>query len=534
MDLLLGIDLGSTSIKTILYDEEGHVAARASRPMQRFHPNPEHPEWTVWDPDELWSQTAAACRDVVSQIADPAAIKGIATTGMGMDGLPMGEHGERLYPLISWHDPRTSPQFDWWLENVTAAKTFSIGGNPVWAINSALRMLWMKENEPDIFRNASKWLLIEDYVNYCLSGVFATDESMASCTMLFDQKQRTWSEEMCRLSGIPMSLLPPVYPSATRMGEVTSVAAARTGLRAGTPVFLGGHDHICSSLPVGAFRPGSVLCITGTWEMIDMVASAPPLDPSLGASGLTTQAHVIPGCSMLWGGNPAGEVLEWYRREMMIGSSGESDVRIADVSSACDRDGRVPGRTAVAVPWDDIIREAASAKPGCGGLLFLPHLSGSSCPMVDPRSLGSWVGLSSRTTRPEAIRSLFEGLGYQLLDVIATMEEGSGRKTSEVIAVGGAIRNKFWMQNKADMLGIRVRVPDVEEATVLGAAILAGIGAGLFADAEDAFARIQRDSVSYDPDENLTRFYQEMFPTYRELYTSVRSVNHRLFDKFQS
>ena len=512
MDILLGIDLGSTSIKTILYDLNGRVAAKASRPMQRFHPNPDRPEWTVWDPDELWSQTAAACRDIVSQIADPTAIKGIATTGMGMDGLPMGEHGERLYPLISWHDPRTSPQFDWWIENISAAKTFSIGGNPVWAINSALRMLWMKENESEIFRRTYKWLLIEDYINYCLSGVFATDESMASCTMLFGQKERNWSEEMCRLSGIPMSILPPVVPSASRMGEVTEQAAAKTGLLAGTPIFLGGHDHLCSSLPVGVFRPGSALCITGTWEMIDMVASTPPLDPSLGASGLTTQAHVIPDCYMLWGGNPAGEMLEWYRREMMIPveASGES----------------------VTVVWDNFIRDAASAKPGCGGVMFLPHLGGSSCPKVDPRSLGSWVGLSGRTSRADMIRSLFEGLGYQLLDVVATMEEGSGRKTSEVIAVGGAIRNTFWMQNKADMLGVRVLVPEVEEATVLGAAILAGIGAGLFADVEDAFERIKPESVYYDPDENLTRFYHELFPTYRELYTSVRSMNHRLFDRF--
>jgi len=511
MDLLLGIDLGSTSIKIILYDLNGRVAAKSSRPMQRFHPNPEHPEWTVWDPDELWTQTAAACRDVVSQIADPAAIKGIATTGMGMDGLPMGEQGERLYPLISWHDPRTSPQYDWWINTITVAKTFSVGGNPVWAINSALRMLWMKDNEPEIFRNTYKWLLIEDYINYCLSGMFATDESMASCTMLFGQKERTWSDEMCRLSGIPKSILPPVMPSSSRMGEVSAEAAVVTGLRAGTPVFLGGHDHICSSLPVGAFRSGAVLCITGTWETIDMVAQEPPLDPALGASGLTTQAHVIPDCYMLWGGNPAGEILEWYRREMMP-ATGESS----------------------AIDWDDVIREADSAKPGCGGVMFLPHLNGSSCPMVDPRSRGTWVGLSSRTTRTDTIRSLFEGLGYQLLDVITSMEEGSGTKASEVIAVGGAIRNKFWMQNKADMLGVRVRVPEVDEATVLGATILAGIGAGLYRDAEDAFERINPENVYYDPDENLTRFYRDMLPIYRELYASVRSVNHRLFDSFLS
>jgi len=511
-DLLLGIDLGSTSIKAILYDLAGNAVAKGTRPMRRFHPNPEHPEWTVWDPAELWNETAAACREAVSQIADPTWVRGIATTGMGMDGLPMTEKGEPLYPLISWHDPRTQPQFEWWCKNITTAKTYSIGGNPVWAINSALRMLWIKENEPEIFKNTYKWLLIEDYLNHCLTGTFATDFSMASCTMLFDQKTQNWSEEMCRLSGIPKSILPDAFASTTQIGEVTEDAAKKTGLAVGTPVFLGGHDHICSSLPVGAFRPGVVLNITGTWEMVDFVSAEPPLEIPLGRSGITTQSHVIPHQYMVWGGNPAGEMIEWYRRELAVSLRQDLNNEPLD--------------------WNVMIEQAVSAKPGSGGLLFLPHLGGSSCPQVDPRSLGVFIGLNTRTTHAQMIRSIFEGLSYQLLDVITTMEEGTSDKASEIIAVGGAIRNKFWMQNKADMVGRTVRVPEVDEATVLGVAILAGIGAKLYQDAEDAFGHVAWESMTYHPDESLAKLYEEIFPVYRELYPTVAKVNHHLFDRF--
>ena len=509
--LLLGIDLGSTSIKAILYDLSGNVVARGDRPMQRFHPNPDHPEWTVWDPDELWNQTAAACRDMVSQIDDAKRIKGIATTGMGMDGLPMTEDGQAMYPLISWHDPRTQPQYDWWVKNITAEKTYSIGGNPVWAINSALRMLWIKEHEPDIYANMFKWLLIEDYINHCLTGTFATDFSMASCTMLFDQKTQSWSDEMCNLSGIRKEILPNAFASCTQIGEVTLAAAEKSGLAVGTPVFLGGHDHICSSLPVGAFRPGVVLNITGTWEMVDLVSAMPPLDIPLGRSGITTQSHVIPAQYMVWGGNPAGEMIEWYRRA---------------IASPL-----LPDENQTPLDWGILINQATSAKPGAAGLLFLPHMCGSSCPQVDPRSLGVFTGLTPRTTHAEMIRSIFEGLSFQLLDMIRVMEEGTRRQGSEIIAVGGAVRNKFWMQNKADIVGRKVCVPNVEEATVLGAAILAGIGAGLYRNAEDAFDRIPRESVTYQPDEKLTEYYDGLFPIYRELYTATAPVNHKLFDR---
>ena len=278
MDYLLGIDLGSTSLKAVVYTLDGTAVAGGSRPTERFHPDPQHPEWTVWQPEQIAGGTAAAVRDALAKLGHARQIRAVAVTGMGMDGLPVDEDGRWLYPFISWHDPRTIPQFQWWKEKIGAEKVFSIGGNPLWPINSALRILWMAEHEPDVLARAHKWLLIEDFVNFMLSGRMATDYSMASCTLLFDQRKLDWSDELFELSGIDRRLVCDAHPSGTPLGEVTPQAARTTGLPAGTPVVLGGHDHLCGALPVGAFRPGAVLDVTGiqylTWYLTTRASDA--------------------------------------------------------------------------------------------------------------------------------------------------------------------------------------------------------------------------------------------------------------------
>jgi len=496
MDYFLGIDLGSTSLKAIVYDTEGRLIARGDRPTLKFHPTPDA---TVWDPDQIWNDTAAACRDAVAQMPNPAAIKGVAVTGMGMDGVPMDENGNWLYPFISWHDTRTGPQFDWWVKTIGVDKTFSIGGNPVWPINSALRMLWIREHEPKIFKRTFKWLLIEDFVNFKLTGRYVSDYSMSSCTMLFDQRTRNWSDEMCSLAGIPKQILPEVFSSSTFLGEITSAAAEQTGLVPGTPIYLGGHDHLVSAIPSGAFRAGAVMNITGTWETVNMISSEPATNPVLGHSGITLQSHAVREKYSLWGGNPAGSALDWFRHEV-----------------------------AGSAPWETLIELAGASKPGAGGVLFLPHLTSSSCPVVDPKALGAFAGLSGLTKQGDLVRAVIEGLDYQFLDTVRTMEELTGNQAMEFLGVGGAIRNTFWMQNKADMVGRPYCIPEVEEATVLGAAILAGIGAGAYRDEEDAFTRVCHSQIIYEPDLKLTTFYAERFEIYRELFRAVSPIHHRL------
>ena len=506
MDYLVGIDLGSTSLKAVVYDPDGNAVGRGSRPTERFHPDRDHPEWTVWQPEQIWGGTAEALREAVGQIEDPKGIRGVAVTGMGMDGVPIDEAGRWLYPFISWLDPRTAPQFEWWKAHIGAAKVFSVGGNPLWPINSALRILWMAEHEPAILARTDKWLLIEDFLNFMLCGRRATDYSMASCTLLFDQRRLDWSEEMLRLAGIDRRLMPDAQAAGTVLGEVSPEAARATGLAAGTPVVLGGHDHLCGALPVGAFRPGVVLDVTGTWEIVSVPLGRPVLTPRAHKTGVTIQAHVARGMHAAWASTPAGESLEWFRRQY-----GFEAAEKAAAGGGTD--------------WDHLMRAAAGSPPGAGGTVFLPHMSGSTCPVVDPHSMGAFAGLRSATTQGDMIRAIVEGLDYQFLDILRAVEDGLGTTAERIVAVGGAVRNAFWMQNKADVVGKPIEAPEIEEATPLGAAILAGIGVGVYSGEQNAYERVRRPGRVYEPDGRLAATYAAGFEVYRRMYPALMEIH---------
>lgn len=518
MDYLAGIDLGSTTLKAAIYDTVGNVAAVAGRPTERFHLDPSHPEWTVWQPDQIWGGCAAAMREAVGQIGDARQVKAVAVTGMGMDGLPVDEAGQWLYPFISWHCPRTQPQFDWWASptggHIGAAKTFSIGGNTLWRFSTALRLLWMAEHQPQILACAHKWLLIEDFVNLMLCGKTATDYTMASCTLLFDQRKLNWSDEIIALAGIDKRLLPTPYPSGTRLGEVTEKAAAATGLAVGTPVVLGGHDYLCGALPVGAIRPGVILDVSGTWEIVLAATPQPILTPEAQQTGVTVEAHVARDLYAIWGGAVSSDMLEWYRQEY-----GFEAKHKASQCSGTD--------------WDFLMQDAAAAPVGSHGVMFLPHFSGAGCPNPDPQSLGAWVGLSPFATRGDLLRALIEGLDYQFLDIVRTMQ-GLGVPFERLVVVGGAARNKFWMQNKADVIGalcggLSLEVPEVEDATPLGAALLAGIGVGIYQDAEDAYQHVYRPGALYHPDPTAARQYEDLFKVYKQLYPTLQPINRQVY-----
>ncbi len=515
MDYLAGIDLGSTNLKCVVYDLAGNVIASGARPTERFNPYPDHPEWTVWQPEQIWGGTAAAISEAVSQLKDPGSIKAVAVTGMGMDGVPVDEKGNWLYPFISWHDPRTESQLRWWQEHVGAEQSFRVGGNTLWRFSTALRLLWMAEHESKILARTDKWLLIEDFLNFMLCGRQATDYTMASCTLLFDQAKRDWSEAILAQSGIERRLLCDAYPSGTLLGEVTAGAAEATGLPVGTPVVLGGHDYLCGALPVGAFSPGVVLDVTGTWEIVLAAIPEPVLSPDVQKLGVTVEAHVARDTYAVWGGAVAADMLEWYRKEY----GHEAQQRAQEESG---------------VDWDYLMAEAASSPAGARGVMFLPHMSAAGCPMVDARSLGAFVGLSNFVQSGDMLRAIIEGLDYQVLDIVTALKTGLEIEPERLVAVGGATRNSFWMQNKADVTGLPIDVPEVEEATPLGAAILAGIGVGLYRDEQDAFERVYRPGKTYVPEEQLAGRYAEWYQIYKQLYPVLAPVSHQLYEQFRN
>ena len=511
MDYLVGIDLGSTSLKAIVYDLDGNAVAKASRPTERFNPYPEHPDWAIWKPEQIWRGTADALAEATGQIDDPADIKGVAVTGMGMDGVPMTEDGTWLYPFISWHCARTAPQHQWWLENIGAERQFAITGNPVWPINSALRLRWMREHEPAILDQAHKWLLIEDFLNFMLCGTFATDYSMASNTLLLDQRSRTWSDELLELSGIDRRLLADPRPSGTVIGQVHATAAEATGLPEGTPVVLGGHDFLCGALAAGAFTPGTVLTVLGTWDIIVAALPEPVLTPEAGRMGAWVDSHVARDTWAVMGSAVAGEAIEWFRDQF-----GFEEKQKAAAEGGTD--------------WDYLMAAAAASPPGANGVMFLPHLSGSTFPVVDPASMGAFVGLRNIVTKGDMLRAVCEGLNYQFLQILEGLESGFGLASEKIVAVGGGTRNAFAMQNKADMTGKRIEAPRLDEATPLGAAILAGIGVGLYADEQDAFARVYKPGPVFEPNAELTARYAERLKTFEQIHPALRDINRQLLD----
>lgn len=509
MPHLLAIDLGSTSLKACVFDLEGSLVASASRPTEKIHPSREHPEWVVWDPGQIWSGVADAIREAVGKLGDASSIAGLAVTGMGMDGVPVDESGEALYPFISWHDPRTEPQARWWRQEVGEARSYGITGFPAWAMTGVMRVLWMREHEPALLSRAVKWLLIEDFVNFRLCGRMATDFSMASCMLLFDQRCRAWSDELLALSGISRSLLPEPLPSGTWLGEVHEEAARRTGLRPGTPVVLGGQDHLCGTLPAGASQPGTMFNILGTWE--NLIATIPEAvtTEAVQRAGVCVQAHVAPGVYAAWGGAPAGESLEWFRR-----------VWGADAEQRAQASG--------ANVWDLLLGELEQTAPGAGGVLYLPHIAGGICPVNDSLSRGAFAGLSAGTRRADLLRAVLEGINFQFLDIIRALEAALGCSFGRITVDGGGARNRFWVQNKADMIGLPLEVAEVPAASPLGAAMLAGTGLGLYRDLEEAYQRVKRPTQRFEPRREETGRYAELFRIYRDLYPALRLVHQRL------
>jgi xylulokinase len=515
MDYIAGIDLGSTSLKCVIYDLTGNVVASGSRATERYNPYPDHPDWTVWQPEQIWGGAAAAVKEAVGKLTNPHQIKAVAVTGMGMDGVPMDEQGNWLYPFISWHDPRTETQLQWWEKNIGVEETFRIGGNTLWRFNTALRLLWMAEHEPEILARTDKWLLIEDFLNFMLCGRQATDYSMASCTLLFNQQDRDWSEELLSQAGIDRRLLCDAHPSGSQLGEVTTSAAEATGLPVGTPVVLGGHDYLCSALPVGAFKPGVVLDVTGTWEIVLAAIQAPVLTPEVQRLGVTVETHVARDTYAVWGGAVASDMLEWYRKQYGF-----------EAQQRAHKEG--------GVDWDYLMREVSASPPGARGVMFLPHMSAAGCPVVDARSLGAFVGLSNFAERGDMLRAIIEGLDYQVLDIVSALKNGLGISPERLVVVGGATRNSFWMQNKADITGLPIDVPDLEEATTLGAAILAGIGIGLYRNEQDAFEQVYKPGKTYLPDPNVASKYAEWFQVYKQLYPVLKPINHQIYDHFRT
>jgi xylulokinase len=514
MDYLLGIDVGSTSMKALVYDLEGNVVSQGSRPTESIANDPKHPNWQVYLPEHIWDGISSAIHDAVSQIEHPKSIKAAAVTGLGADAVPLDIKGEPVYPFINWICTRTTPQYERWLEEVGLERTFQITGWQPFIWSTVLRFMWLTENEPAIASKVHKWLIVEDFVNYKLTGKYTTDYTDASPTLLFDQRKLDWSDEMLAIAGLDKDLFPTPQPSGSLIGEVTAEAAKKTGLAPGTPIFQGGHDYLVGALAAGAVSEGKFLDVTGTWELVITPTANPQWTPEIRQLGLTVEAHSAPGMYCIWAGGTAASMLEWYKDQF-----GSEAMRLAN-----EGQGNV---------WSNLMDEARSAAPGANGIFFLPHFNGTTCPTLAPKSLGAFLGLNDTTKRGDMIRAVIEGLDYAFLDMLKALEKGAEQEAREITAIGGGTRNEFWMQNKADIAGCPVVTLEIEEATALGAAMLAGVGVGVYKDLQEAVKRVTKTGKRFEPNLSLVPLYAEFYEIYKEIHPALSQLNGKIYNRFR-
>ena len=492
-EVLIGIDLGTTNIKVAAFDAKGALLALANNPTPVHYPRP---GWAEFQPPEIWDTLCRGLRQVTDEIEKPGRIQAIATASMGEAGVLVDEKGNWLSSIIAWFDNRTGPQARWWEENFGAEKLFQITGLPLHPMFSIHKLMWLKDNQPELLEQAKKWLCMEDLVIHQLTGEYATSQSIASRTMALDIKQRVWSDWIFEKAGIDADLMPPAVPSGQVVGEVTDQASKVTGLPPGTKVVTGGHDHVCGALAAGIVEPGVMLDSSGTTESFLVNVEEPVLAPELCQAGYAYGCNVIPDRYILFGFIiSSGIILEWLKDVLGFGS-------VAEMAA-----------------------EAEDAPLGCHGAMLLPHFRGSGTPDNDSGSRGAFVGLTTSTSRSDLVRAVLEGICYEMQCNIQFFEHWLGTKIEKIRAIGGGAKNPFWCQMKSDISGKPLEVTEVTESTACGAAMLAGIGAGVFSGVGEAVGLIPT-SATYQPRPKITDQYQAWWnQAYRGIYPTLRDLN---------
>ncbi len=488
MAYVLGIDVSTTGAKALLVDEKGNVAADATTEYPLSTPRP---LWSEQDPADWWDGVQASIRRALADAgASGQEIVGVGLTGQ-MHGLVLlDQQGQVLRPAILWNDQRTAAECEWITQRVGLQQLLAWTGNLALTGFTAPKIVWVREHEPEVYARVAQILLPKDFIRYKLTGAYATDMAGAAGTLLLDVKTRTWSEGMLKALDIPAGWLPPCHEGPQVTGTVSAEAAAATGLRAGTPVVGGGGDQAAQAVGVGAVRPGEMALTLGTSGVIFAPTAEPAIEPQ---GRLHAFCHAVPGRWHFMGVMlSAGGALRWHRDTLAAGQSyGEMD------------------RSATEVPL------------GCEGLVFLPYLTGERTPYPDPNARGAFVGLTVRHGLPHLTRAVLEGVAFGLRDSLELLREVSG-EISQVRASGGGARSALWRQILADVLDCELVTVNVTEGAAYGAALLAGVGAGIWPDVDSACDSVVRITAQTRPDAARVARYEELYQVYHGLYGALK------------
>jgi xylulokinase len=488
---LLGIDLGTSSTKTAIIDHEGHLMALAS---QEYAFNIPKPGWAEQDP-EIWFQAAIRTvrQAVLASQISPEEIAAIGLTGLMHGPVCLDSRGQPLGPSIIWADQRTSNQVQRVIQTVGREQLASWTGNPIATGFMLVTWLWLREHQPEIYNQTAHLLLPKDYLRLRLTGEYGTEPSDASGTSLFDPFHFKWSTPILEAFSLNPDSLPQIYPSHEIAGTLLSEIAPQTGLQPGIPVVYGGSDQACQAIGNGIIEPGTISCTIGTGGQIFAVTPTPRYDPRL---RIHLFCHVLPKTwHMLAATLTAGKSLNWLRDKIFQGFS-----------------------------YQELVDQAGHVSPGAGGLFFLPYLAGERTPHMDPDAVGAFIGLNLKHTRAEMIRAELEGVVMSLRQGLEILM-GLGIPVNRIVASGGASNHPLWRQLQADIFNRPIYRTQTIEASAVGAAILAGVGTGIYPDIPEACRRTVRWKPDIlQPDIKNVESYDDRYQTFIQLYPSIRTI----------
>lgn len=502
MRYLIGIDVGTSGTRSVLFDENLNVVCSASEEYPLYQP---HNGWAEQNPEDWANAAINTIKNVINNSkVQPENIKAIGLTGQ-MHGLVMlDENNEVIRPAIIWADQRTEKECEEITKKVGKDKLIKITANPALTGFTASKIMWVKNNEPENYYKCKHILLPKDYVRFVLTGVYATDVSDASGMQLLDVPNRKWSNDILKILEIDEEMLAKVYESPEVTGGIKRSIALETGLREGTIVVAGAGDNAAAAVGTGVVKDGSAFTTIGTSGVVYAHTSQVNIDPK---GRVHTFCCAVPNSWHIMGvTQAAGLSLRWFKNNFY-----------EDVNSNKK------------VSYEQINKDIEEVEIGSEKLIYLPYLMGERTPHLDPNARGVFFGLSAKHTKKNLVRSVMEGVSFSLKDCYDILLE-MDLKVDEMMITGGGARSEVWKQMLADMYNCKVKSVQSEEGPSLGAAILAGVGAGIFESVEDACNKYIKTGKQILPNEINHKTYLKYHELYKELYCNLRKSFQKLSD----
>ncbi|MCJ7661372.1 MAG: FGGY family carbohydrate kinase [Anaerolineales bacterium] len=497
---LLGIDIGTTGCKTAIFSHQGEILASS---YTEYDANSAQPGWAELDSLYIWGMIKDSIRYVVSRVLEDP-VEAISISSLGEAVVPISSDGRILGPSILNFDLRGEEYLPDLQEKLKDEHLYQISGNSLGNHYSLTKLMWIKEHQPDLYDQTHKFLHWSGFVSFMLGADPVIDYSLANRTLLFDINQVNWSEEILSLTGLDREKLPTTVPSGTVTGKISHQIAAELGLRPNTLLVSGAHDQCSNAVGCGVIDAGGAVFGMGTYICITPVFIERRSPDIMVERGINTEHHAVPGKYVSFLYNQGGSIVKWFR----------------DTYAAAEH------RQAMA-DGDDIYPTLFSEIPTePGNIIVLPHFTTTGPPDFISDSCGVMVGMRLDTSRGEILKGIIEGTTYYLREGIDSLPS-TGIEITHYRAAGGGSQSDMWVQTCADIMGTPITRPEITEAGALGAAIIAGVGSGIFASHEEGVQAMVKMEHTFEPDPKKYEQYNHRYEQYRRLWPLLKEY---LFD----